>query len=160
MLKCGWTHCEYGYITDDQKKVKVGKRWYHEDCARERELINDIVTKFIEQVNDAQIPVLRKVVNDIIYNENKPAEFVMFALDYAIAHPEVKLMYPQGLYRVCGSIDVLNAWKERQNKIFMKQIKPNSFVAEDIKGEESQLHKPKAQSGFGKILGGHVNGTT
>lgn len=117
MQKCGWTHCSCGgYIYDNQPKIRVGKKWYHEECAKDRELIQDIITKFIEQVNDAQIPVLRKIVNDIIYNEIKPAEYVMFALDYAIAHPEMKLTYPQGLYRICNAHDVLKAWTHKVAK--------------------------------------------
>ena len=153
MHKCFWKHCSYGgYITDVNDEVTVGKHYYHKACANERQIIDDIITKFIEQVNPAEIPVLRRVVNEIVFSDTKPvpAEYVMFALDYAITHPEVKLMYPQGLYRVCNSIDVLNAWKEHLNKQFMKTVDESKFVAEEV--ETTTLNKPKSSKGFGSIL--------
>ena len=114
-LKCGWSHCNCGtFIYDDQPKIKIGKRWYHEECAEEKTLIEDIVAKFLEQVNPAEIPVLRRVINDIIFNEIKPAQYVMFALDYAIAHPQMKLTYPAGLYRICNDLEVQKAWCKQQ----------------------------------------------
>ena len=115
-LKCGWTHCSCGYdiMQNDDTKVKIGKRWYHAECAKEKLLIEDIVSKFIEQVNPAEIPVLRKVINDIVFNELKPAEYVMYALDYAIAHPQMRLTYPAGLYRICNDIDVQRTWCKNQ----------------------------------------------
>jgi len=117
MLKCGWTHCSCGWtIFDNQKKVKVGKRWYHEECAKERDTIQSIITKFIENVNDTvDVVVLRKVINEIIYNDDnpRPAEYVMYALDYAIAHPEMKLTFAQGMYRICDNRDVLKSWCQK-----------------------------------------------
>ena len=43
MYKCGWSHCEKVYIYDTDEKTKVGKRWYHAECAKERETIKDII---------------------------------------------------------------------------------------------------------------------
>lgn len=137
MLKCGWTHCGQP-IYDGQEKVKIGKRWYHAECAHEKELINDTITKFIEQVNHTDITVLRKIINDIIYNENKPAEYVMFALDYAIAHPEMKLTFPQGLYRICNDQNVLHTWCKQQAD---KKVGSHNIELKDIERTTTEIKK-------------------
>ena len=156
MYKCGWSHCSYEgyYISDGQEKTRVGKRWYHKECAEERSCINDIITIFTEQVNaNIEIPALRRVVNDIVFNDEnpRPAQYVLFALNYAIEHPVMKLTYPQGLYRVCNSLDVLDAWKHRDDKKFVKTINSATFIAEDIKGTPTK--QKQNNSGFSRILG-------
>ena len=138
-FKCAWIHCGCGYqIYDNQPKTKIGKRWYHEECAKEKTLIEEIITKFIEQINQAEIPVLRKVINDIIYNENRPAEYVMFALDYAIAHPEMKLTFPQGLYRICNDQIVLQTWCKQQAD---KQVGGHNIDLKDIDRPTTEIKK-------------------
>jgi len=138
-LKCGWTHCSCGVtIYDDQEKVKIGKRWFHKECAEEKTLIEDIVTKFLEQVNPAEIPVLRRVVNDIVFNEVKPAQYVMFALDYAIAHPQMRLTYPAGLYRICNDLEVQKAWCKQQAD---KAVGSHKIDIKQLNRSATQIHK-------------------
>ena len=152
-FKCGWTHCEWGgHISNNQEKVKVGKRWYHKECACERDCINDIITTFQENINEnADIKVLRSVINNLIYDECKPAEYVLFSVRHAIAHPEFKLTFPQGIYRVCNHPDVLHAWQVQQNKKFMATVDQSKFVADNV-APTSVINKQK-KTGFGTILG-------
>lgn len=162
MVKCPWTHCNYnGCISDGQEKVKVGKRWYHKDCAEERDCINEIISVFTEQVNaNIEISALRRVINDIVFNEDspRPAQYVLFAVNYAIEHPVMKLTYPQGLYRICNSLDVIDAWKHRNDKQFKQMVSKTEFVAEDIKG--TLTRQKQNNSGFSRILGRRMNGTS
>lgn len=152
MYKCGWSHCEKVYIYDTDEKTKVGKRWYHAECAKERETIQDIITKFIEYVDEnVDVIMLRKIVNELIFTNNYPAEYVMFALDYALQNPFIHLNYPGGLYKLCRSSDIMKAWKEHQDKEFMKTVDNSQFVAKDV--EVTPLnHKPSKTGGFGSIL--------
>lgn len=142
MFKCGWTHCSCGgTIFDNQKKVKVGKRWYHEECANERNMIQDIITKFTECVSSTvDVVVLRRVINDIVYNEEnpRPVEYVMYALDYAIAHPQMKLTFAQGLYRICNNQEVIKTW--RQN-VANKQVGSHKIEIETIE-RPTTVYKP------------------
>jgi hypothetical protein len=151
--KCGWQHCDKGCINDDDAKVKVGQRWYHAECAKERSLIQDTITKFLEYVdNKADIIMVRRVVNNLVFTYKFSAEFVMFALDYAIQHTEVKLTYPAGMYRVCRSSDVSNAWEQKKNREFMAHINKDQFVAKDV--EVTPLVKKQTKTGgFSSILG-------
>lgn len=140
-FKCAWTHCNCGFhIYENQPKIKIGKRWYHEECAKEKTLIEDIVTKFIEQINPAEIPVLRKVINGIVFDEQnpRPAEYVMYALDYAIAHPEMKLMYPQGLYRICNDLEVQRTWCMQQAD---KKVGSHKINIENIQKPTTMIYK-------------------
>lgn len=153
-MKCRYSHCKHSTtdISQNEDFVQHGNAYYHCDCDAERLLFNDIITVFMEQVN-AQISVaaLRKVINDIVFNCGMEAEYVMYALKYAISHPEIRLTYPGGMYRVCRDLKIQGLWKKEKVNKWAKNIDMNNFKADNVVGTVTQKNTKKL-GGFGSIL--------
>ena len=110
-MKCGYTHCKHdsNIITGEYKKS--GNRYYHPDCYYEKENIQAITTLFLEQVNERTvISTLKAIVNNLIFKQGYQADYVLYAVQYAVSHPQIRLTYPQGLYRVCGDKEIRQSW--------------------------------------------------
>lgn len=91
--------------------VKDKTRYYHKDCLKQRNTINDIITLFTEQVNDKIVmSQLRNVINTLVFKEGYEAEYVLYAVRYAINHPYMKLTYPAGIRRICLDQNVKSNW--------------------------------------------------
>ena len=139
MPKCAWTHCPCNQVIEDMSDaVKDKTRYYHKDCLKQRNTINDIITLFTEQVNDKIVmSQLRNIINTLIFTEGFEAEYVLYAVRYAINHPYMKLTYPAGIRRICLDQNVLDIWEKTQNQKFMEQITSTTFIADDVRGEPS-----------------------
>lgn len=91
--------------------VKDKTRYYHKDCLKQRNTINDIITLFTEQVNDKIVmSQLRNIINTLVFTEGFEAEYVLYAVRYAINHPYMKLTYPAGIKRICLDHNVKSNW--------------------------------------------------
>ena len=124
-MKCAYAHCKHENkeIIDGEEYVVAGRYKYHKDCNQEREKINEIITIFIEQVNpNIVVNILRRTINNLI-NDSFEVDYILFAVKYAVNHPEMKLTYPQGLYRICKDIDVLNGWQNLKVNQLLKDKK-------------------------------------
>lgn len=112
MPKCAWTHCPCNQVIEDMSDaVKDKTRYYHKDCLKQRNTINDIITLFTEQVNDKIVmSQLRNVINTLVFKEGYEAEYVLYAVRYAINHPYMKLTYPAGIRRICLDQNVKSNW--------------------------------------------------
>ena len=112
MPKCAWTHCPCNQVIEDMSDaVKDKTRYYHKDCLKQRNTINDIITLFTEQVNDKIVmSQLRNIINTLVFTEGFEAEYVLYAVRYAINHPYMKLTYPAGIRRICLDQNVKSNW--------------------------------------------------
>lgn len=149
---CGWSNCRCGkIIRENDEKVKISTRYYHKQCAHEKETINEIIVLFCEQINsNIQTQVLRSVINTLIYKKNYDVDYVMSALRYAVGHPEMKLTYPQGLYRICQDQKVKESWNKKQDELFVKK-QASAFVADNIIGQQTH-YQPTNNNRFSSIL--------
>lgn len=116
--KCGWSHCKHdSIITQDQNFLKEKTRYYHVDCLEQKQTIEDIITIFLEQINpDIVISTLRSIVNTMVFKQGEDEKYILFAIQYAVRHPEMKLTYPQGLYRIVKDKNVRESWKKMMAK--------------------------------------------
>jgi len=122
--KCGWSHCKMDNIIQEEDDfVVVGGKRYHKQCNCERENINKSITLFTEQVNDQIVmSQLRSVINNLIFKQGFESDYVVFAIQYAIDHPEYKLTYPQGLHRICKDQEIIGLWKtQKANSLLQGQ---------------------------------------
>lgn len=153
-MQCRFAHCRHKTteIKNGDQYDKVGQMYYHSDCNQERIKLNNIVTLFLEQVNaQVSVPQLRGIVNKLCYDNGYGVDYVEFALQYAIDHPEFRLTYPPGLTRICQSLTIQAEWKKKQDADYEKKISKDAFVAEDVKGTVVK-QKDKRGKGFGIIL--------
>lgn len=148
-MKCAWTHCKYNKnITDGQETVKIGNRNYHKECACEKDNINNCIALFTEQIN-GQIVMsqLRSVINNLIFKQGFESDYVVFAIQYAIDHPEYKLTYPQGLHRICKDQKIIGLWKtQKANSLLQGQKVVIEQIDETEKIKYNSTQKKKSVS--------------
>lgn len=149
--KCAWKHCKFdNVIKEDESYEVIGGRRYHTECNCEREDINECITLFTEQVN-SQIVItqLRSVINNLIFKQGFESEYVVFAIQYAINHPEYKLTYPQGLHRICKDQTIVNTWKtQKANSVLQGQKIVIDKIDKSEKIKYNTTQKKKSVSDF------------
>lgn len=154
-MQCRFKHCLHSSteIKNGDEYVKNGTMYYHKDCNELREALNDTATLFMECVN-SQISVseLRKIINTLCFVDGMDIKYIQYAINYAVTHPEYRLTYPAGLYRICRNLSIQAAWRSERNKKWMASVKTDAFVAEDVRPTDTVKEKPK-QRGFSRILG-------
>lgn len=153
VYKCKYSHCKHDSkdIKDDNF-IKVGNNYYHNDCYEEKELIAKIIDIFMKEVNsDVVVSGLRRVINDIVYNKGKSAEYLLFGLKYFIKNK--KLNYPAGLYYVIQDRDVLVAWEKECRKKIDSESNDYFIVRDNDVERDNNIILPKKKSGFESIIG-------
>lgn len=154
IYKCRYNHCKHE--TKDvpaSEAVKDGNRYFHKDCYKTKEEINKIIELFAEYINpNVVFAVLRKVVNNIVFNRGVDSELLLFGLNYYIAN-KITLNYPQGLYYVVQNKNVIKGYKEKKNKEYLIEQKKNlQKVEDDTEMVSSFTYKPNKQKSFADIL--------
>ena len=147
-MKCAWSHCRHNnIISENEQYVKKSSKYYHFACDCERENINKSIILFTENVNDQVVmSQLRGIINNLIFKQGFEAEYVVFAIKYAIEHPELKLMYPQGLHRICKDQNILNLWKKKQADDMLRGQSINLQEIEEHKIEYNFTKKKRSVS--------------
>lgn len=154
-MQCRFKHCLHSSteIKDGDDYVRNGSVYYHKDCNELREALNDTVTLFTEHVNNqVSLAELRKIINTLCFVDGMDIKYIQFAINYAVDHPEFRLTYPAGLYRICRNLGIQAEWRSVRNKKWVSSIKEDSFVADDVRPTDTAKQKTK-QRGFSRILG-------
>ena len=113
--KCAFRHCSHESceVLQDEA-VKLGNRYFHEDCADTYKNINAIKVLYYEKVsNTVVMPQLSSVINNIIFKKHVDSEYLLFALKSAISTKK-KINYPQGLHYIIDDFRIKNAWEKKQ----------------------------------------------
>lgn len=107
---------------EKDKAIKDGKSYYHPQCLKVKNDINEIISLFREKVNpNVVISVLRKVVNAIVFEKNVESGLLLFGLQYYIKNKKT-LNYPQGLYYVVQNSDVNREYSSMKAVQLKKEI--------------------------------------
>ena len=154
-MKCAWSHCRHGGEVNKEDAVKKGTRYFHPDCLREKDAINEIIKVYHERVDDKPIEnFLRKTINDLVFKDENSAEFLLFALNYCLDNGW-SLHSPNGLRYVAKDVVSKKEWNKNHDPKPIKAV--NQFV---IEGESKYDATPinqgntKKLSGFARIIGG------
>lgn len=137
MHKCTFAHCLFGDHADipEGTEVKVGRSFYHPECAKVKENIRQITDLFVEHINPNVIfPQLTRAINNIVFEKGIDSELLLFGLQYYIDH-KIPLQYPGGLYYVVQCREMLKEyWKMVNNREIarMQAENPDALV---ISGE-------------------------
>lgn len=152
MKKCKYTHCrhESREIPDDEAVTPNGTTYYHADCYKEKESIDNIIKLWADCVDQSPIYAqLRNVVNKIVFNNGIPADQLLFCLKWCIEH-RWKLRHPSGLYYVAKDDEAIAAYNEaKKPKI---NIQPDMFVVDDDLSKVDGFKIKIGNSGFNRIL--------
>ena len=82
--KCAYTHCLHpGELVEDSEAIKENGRYYHWDCIQTKYDIADLRDIYIDGINDqVKIPVLTKVLNDLVFKYGVSLDYLKFCLKY------------------------------------------------------------------------------
>ena len=129
--------------------IKICKAVYHEVCLNEWNHIKEIKKVYYENISKTVVQsVLGRVINDIIYGKNIDAEYLLFALNYALSH-NYKINSPYGLHYIIDDYKIKNQWKLDKNRKILNQNKN----IEIIKTEDTPFSfNPTKQKGFNDII--------
>ena len=91
-LKCGYTNCKLGGQVEKEVAVKVGARYFHEQCDHERQIKSEIETYYRENYN-ANEPMqnIRTAISNYLYKSNYDAEYVLWCLKFK--NPKLNSLY-------------------------------------------------------------------
>ena len=85
---CAYNHCLHpGSMVGDNEAVIDKGKYYHWDCLQVRNDIRELRDLYINGIDrNAKIPVLSKVLNDLVFKYDQPIEYIKFGIDYYIRH--------------------------------------------------------------------------
>ena len=155
MKKCRYSHCKHETPEiRDGEGILVGKgTYYHEDCYEEMTAIKNIIDVYVKRVDPHPImALLRRIVNEIVYNQKVNAKYLLFALNYSVDHGW-RISRPQGLYYVAKNNDAKRQWEKnlvsKQKREIMAGITDADESVEEDNTFEYQVQKAV---GFGDVL--------
>lgn len=148
-MKCRYGHCKHdSKDIPDGEAVHVGNAYYHQDCYREKQSIDDIIAVWCERVDDKPIyGELRGVINNLIFKTGYPAEKVLWYLRWATTHG-IGIKHPPGLYWLMKNEKIAKAWEDAQKKTIADNWEFELANTEAPSGFE---YKPQT-TGFKRII--------
>lgn len=152
IYKCRSSHCFHDSkeILPDDDFVKVKNAAYHKDCYQAILNIRETINLFSTKINpNVVFSVLRRVINNIVYDKKVDSGMLLYGVKYYIDH-KLPLHYPQGLYYVVQNEEV-------QKKYHQEQIakKTQGYQFKALEDEAKPFtYTSAAQKSFADVLGG------
>lgn len=151
IVKCRYAYCSRFHESTElpiEEAVQSGKTtYYHADCYKESQSIRNTIDLFQKHINkNVVFAILKKTINNIVYERGIDAEYLEFGLRYYIKN-KIPLNYPGGLYYVIQNKDIEKEW----NKLKIKQAKP-SFEIKDENNSREYDYKPTQENDISSIL--------
>lgn len=148
LVKCRYSHCKHPQdMKPPEEMAQSGSTvYYHPECLREKDTINQIVKYYLEKIDfRAIISQLRKVINDIVFKKGVPADELLFDVMY-IHKSQKKLNSPFGLHYVVTN-------KKIQYEYQKQKRRPVTFNADKVATkEETEFTSSKKKTGFDNIF--------
>lgn len=149
-VKCRYAHCKHGgEEVRREDAVQVGKAFYHPDCYKEKEELNEIVQFYIDNFDKTPIMgQLRKTINTLVFDRNYPTDYILFGMRYT-KNNNIPLRHPGGLYYMVKNEKIQERYQAMKAKkaVSTAEFKVDSTYA-PVEGYED---KGKVK-GFGGIL--------
>jgi hypothetical protein len=124
-MKCGYSHCLFNCEVDKENAVKLGTRYYHKECLKQRNEKDEIRKLYLEQVNATEVvSVLNSVINNIVHIKKVDSGFLLYALKHAIQNKFV-FHNPAGLHYIINNSYIKKQYQQYINKSQIKDFKNN-----------------------------------
>lgn len=123
-MKCRYSRCIFGGgDIEPGTEVEVSKGHYmHSECARYNSAIKQIIKLYTESIDETiAIPVLRNVINKIVFDRKTDPEFLLFVLKRAISN-KVPIKAPYGLHYLVKDRDAIDTWNKKKVQKIIKAI--------------------------------------
>jgi hypothetical protein len=113
-LKCGYNHCLFDGEVDKEMAIKIGSRYYHKDCAKQKQDKEEIRKIYLEEVNSTEVvKVLNAVINNIIHIKKVDSGLLLYALKYAIQN-KFTFHSPAGLYYIINNKNIKDNYYKQE----------------------------------------------
>lgn len=153
--KCAFKHCKHE--TQDileSESEKVGNRYMHKDCAKTSINITKVKDLYYEKISKTVVmKQLVSVINAIVFNKNIEAEYLFFALSYAISN-KIPIRSPYGLHYLIDNNKIKSTWKKKQSQIIRESINEEEFILPEENKPTSFSYSIEENTGFGGIFKG------
>lgn len=151
LYACRYSRCKHpNLMLPEDQMERRGNFFYHPDCIAERETIDDIIRIYSEEIDSAVVfKYLRSVINNIIFVKGVSAEYLLFAIKYAIRTKRT-IRSPAYLHYLVSDGRIKNAFQKSKT---IKPIEPE-IQFKDIAAEETEFTPSSIEnkSGFTKIF--------
>lgn len=120
---CSYKHCKHpNELIQTEQDVRKGSKYYHKDCYHDIETIKKIREFYVNNVSKTVvISYLNKVINTCIYSKNISADYLLFAIKFAVSHNQ-KIKAPAGLYYIIDNTRIKEAYNAEKVKTSTKKI--------------------------------------
>mgnify|MGYP006908821664 CR=1 FL=1 len=134
--KCAYPHCKHDGYVNKEEAVKVGTRYWHQDCLAEKNTMREIERVWIARVDENPIiSDLRGQINTLVCKQGNDTEYLLFALNYCLDHGW-NLKYPAGLRYVAKNDNARNAWNKIRDRETMQEMKKKMDLELDSKSND------------------------
>lgn len=96
---------------------------------------------------------LVSVINAIVFNKNIEAEYLFFALSYALSN-KIPIRSPYGLHYLIDNNKIKSTWKKKQSQIIRESINEEEFILPEENKPTSFSYSIEENTGFGGIFKG------
>lgn len=131
-MKCGYNNCKHGGEVSKEEGIKIGTRWFHKECAKEKALKKEIEDYWFKNINPGTvIQILRKAINDLakLYD----TDYILWVIK-SCKPKGIKISHPMGLKSLCSDNRFLDEWNKIKINKEYKKIKSeiNMQTSEDV----------------------------
>lgn len=127
-MKCRYKYCKYGGEVKKEDSIQEGKSYYHKQCYEEKNDKKAIEEYYIVNFPSCIISVLRKVINQLIYDKKLDTKFILYMLKY-IKKNDKPINNPFGLLNYCTNTQIIEEYKKK--KILEKYKKIGKLKSDD-----------------------------
>lgn len=84
--KCAYAHCLHqGEPVGDDEAIIVSGKYYHWDCIQTKNDIQELRDMYLSGIDsNAKVPVLGKVLNDLVFKYNQPLGYLKYSIKHFI----------------------------------------------------------------------------
>ena len=157
-MKCGWKYCKHEPTElSVGSGVRIGNRWYHEDCAKKRNAMIEIRDYYYEHVDKTVVmKQLVNVIKKIIVDKEVDPDFALFALKYAVKNNLI-IRSPYILHYFVTDFKIKEAYNRYLARLKTNE-KRNDGCCSDIQATDESVVFEPTERGFGSIFKDGGNG--
>lgn len=133
IIKCRYKFCRHNNEVKKEDAIKEGNSYYCKNCYAEKIAKQQIEKYYLENLPPTTLPILRKVINQLIHTNNYDADYVLFMVK-KIHNNNFKINNPFGLINYCNNVKNLEEWQKKKINEEYKNIK-DEIVSYDINNE-------------------------
>lgn len=122
-MKCGYNKCLFDGEVDKEISIKVGNRYYHKECLKQKQDKDETRKLFLEIINPTEVvAVLNSVINNIVHIKKVNSDYLLYSLKYSIQN-KFNLQHAMGLYHIINDKRIKERYNNDKNRIQMQEVK-------------------------------------